>query len=125
EFVRYTAAIKNQTQSRIELENDMRKGLEREEFFLEFQPQVSLDSGRVVGMEALVRWNHPRRGVLSPGEFIPVAEDSGLIVPLGEWVLRTACSYNKKWQDDGYTPICVSVNLSMRQFRQHNLADKV
>ncbi|MFD3257704.1 putative bifunctional diguanylate cyclase/phosphodiesterase [Paenibacillus lentus] len=125
EFMRYTPAIKNQTQSRIELENDMRKGLDREEFFLEFQPQVSLDNGHVVGMEALVRWNHPRRGLLSPGEFIPVAEDSGLIVPLGEWVLRTACCYNKKWQDDGYDPICVSVNLSMRQFRQHNLVDKI
>ncbi|WP_055109029.1 putative bifunctional diguanylate cyclase/phosphodiesterase [Paenibacillus ihumii] len=125
EFMRYTAAIKNQTHSRVELENDMRKGLERDEFFLEFQPQVSLDSGCVVGMEALVRWNHPRRGLLSPGEFIPIAEDSGLIVPLGEWVLRTACRYNKKWQDEGYAPLCVSVNLSMRQFRQCNLVDKV
>lgn len=125
EFARYTASIKKRTQSRIELENDMRKGLDREEFFLEFQPQVSLETGRVVGMEALVRWNHPRKGLLSPGEFIPVAEDSGLIVPLGEWVLRTACQYNKKWQMDGYEPVCISVNLSMRQFRQHNLAEKV
>ncbi|WP_110933630.1 putative bifunctional diguanylate cyclase/phosphodiesterase [Paenibacillus bouchesdurhonensis] len=125
EFVRYTAAIKNQTHSRIELENDMRKGLERGEFFLEFQPQVSLNSGRVVGVEALVRWSHPRKGLLSPGEFIPVAEDSGLIVPLGEWVLRTACGINKKWQDEGYDPVCISVNLSMRQFRQHNLVDKI
>lgn len=125
EFIRYTAAIKNRTQSRIELENDMRRGLEREEFFLEFQPQVNLDDGRVVGMEALVRWNHPRKGLLSPGEFIPIAEDSGLIVPLGEWVLRTACGFNKKCQDEGYDPVCVSVNLSMRQFRQYNLVDKV
>ncbi|MEK4509603.1 putative bifunctional diguanylate cyclase/phosphodiesterase [Paenibacillus sp. FSL K6-2524] len=125
DFIRYTPAMKLRTQSKVELENDMRKGLDRGEFFLEFQPQVSLDSGNTVGMEALVRWNHPTRGLLSPGEFIPLAEESGLIVPLGEWVLRTACQHNKQWQDEGYEPICVSVNLSMRQFRQYNLADRV
>lgn len=125
DFMRFTPAMKLRTQSRVELENDMRKGLDRGEFFLEFQPQVSLDSERTVGMEALVRWNHPKRGLLSPGEFIPIAEDSGLIVPLGEWVLKTACQYNKQWQLKGYEPICISVNLSMRQFRQYNLADRV
>ncbi|RCX12491.1 diguanylate cyclase (GGDEF)-like protein [Fontibacillus phaseoli] len=124
-FIRYTEAMKKVTQSRVELENDMRKALERNEFFLEYQPQFSLQSGKMVGMEALVRWNHPKRGLLPPNEFIPLAEDSGLIVPLGEWVLKTACQHNKKWQLDGYEPVCVSVNLSMRQFRQYNLADKV
>lgn len=125
DFMRYNATMKQRTQLRVELENDMRKALEREEFFLEFQPQISLDTGRMVGIEALVRWNHPKRGLLPPNEFIPLAEDSGLIVPLGEWVLRMACSYNKQWQLEGYEPICVSVNLSMRQFRQYNLAERV
>ncbi|WP_178022036.1 EAL domain-containing protein [uncultured Paenibacillus sp.] len=125
DFMRYHAAMKQRTQSKVELENDMRKALEREEFFLEFQPQISLNTGKMVGMEALVRWNHPKRGLLPPSEFIPLAEESGLIVPLGEWVLKTACLYNKKWQLDGFEPVCVSVNLSMRQFRQYNLAEHV
>lgn len=125
DFARYMDFMKRATQSRVELENDMRKALEREEFFLEFQPQFSLLSGKMVGMEALVRWNHPKRGLISPSEFIPLAEESGLIVPLGEWVLRTACQHNKQWQLDGYDPVCISVNLSMRQFRQYNLADRV
>ncbi|EES71397.1 diguanylate cyclase (GGDEF) domain protein [Paenibacillus sp. oral taxon 786 str. D14] len=125
EFLRYHAAMKQRTQAKVELENDMRKALEREEFFLEFQPQIRLDTGKMVGMEALVRWNHPKRGLIPPSEFIPLAEESGLIVPLGEWVLKTACQYNKKWQMDGFEPVCVSVNLSMRQFRQYNLAEHV
>lgn len=86
---------------------------------------MSLDTGKMVGMEALVRWNHPKRGLLPPGEFIPLAEESGLIVPLGEWVLKTACQYNKQWQLAGYEPVNVSVNLSMRQFRQYNLAERI
>ncbi|MGZ7441746.1 putative bifunctional diguanylate cyclase/phosphodiesterase [Paenibacillus sp. TH7-28] len=124
-FMRYTPEMKMYTQSRVELENDMRKALEREEFFLEFQPQMSLDNGKMVGMEALVRWNHPKRGLLPPSEFIPLAEESGLIVPLGEWVLKTACEYNKMWQLAGYEPVNVSVNLSMRQFRQYNLVERI
>ncbi|WP_334073809.1 MULTISPECIES: putative bifunctional diguanylate cyclase/phosphodiesterase [Paenibacillus] len=124
-FIRYTETMKKRTQAKVELENDMRKALLRSEFFLEYQPQFSLQTGRMVGMEALVRWNHPKRGLISPGEFIPLAEESGLIVPLGEWVLRTACRDTKNWQTQGYEPVCVSVNLSMRQFRQYNLADKV
>lgn len=124
-FIRYTETMKKRTQSKVELENDMRKALLRGEFFLEYQPQFSLQTGKMVGMEALVRWNHPKRGLISPGEFIPLAEESGLIVPLGEWVLRTACRDTRNWQIQGYEPVCVSVNLSMRQFRQYNLADKV
>lgn len=76
-------------------------------------------------MEALLRWNHPKRGLVSPVDFIPIAEESGLIVPIGEWVLKTACMQNKMWQDAGYHPICVSINLSMRQFLQPNLAGKI
>ncbi|HEY4391631.1 MAG TPA: EAL domain-containing protein [Paenibacillus sp.] len=125
EFSRYVDTMKLVTQARIELENDMRKALDQEQFFLEFQPQFSLQTNRMVGMEALVRWRHPKRGIISPGDFIPIAEDSGLIVQLGEWVLKTACQYNRNWQLAGYPPICISVNLSMRQFRQYNLAERV
>lgn len=124
-MLRYSEDMKLRTQARVELENDMRKALERGEFFLEFQPQFNLVSGRMVGVEALVRWNHPKRGLLPPNEFIPIAEESGLIVPLGEWVLKTACEHNRRWQLEGFEPVCVSVNLSMRQFRQYNLAEKV
>lgn len=125
EFSRYTPSMQLHAQSRLKLENELRKGIERQEFFLEFQPQVHLDSGKVVGLEALVRWNHPVRGLISPAEFIPLAEESGLIVPLGDWVLQTACRQNKEWQLQGYDPICISVNLSMRQFRQSHLSEHV
>ncbi|MCQ4086848.1 bifunctional diguanylate cyclase/phosphodiesterase [Saccharibacillus sp. JS10] len=107
------------------LESDLRKGLERGEFYLEYQPKMSVENGRILGMEALVRWNHPRRGAISPNEFIPLAEESGLIVPLGEWVLYEACRQNKEWQNKGYEPLCMSVNLSIRQFRQVGLAEQI
>ncbi|GIP22495.1 bifunctional diguanylate cyclase/phosphodiesterase [Paenibacillus sp. J22TS3] len=125
EFSRYTPFMQLHAQSRFKLENDLRKGIERQEFYLEFQPQIHLDTGKIVGLEALVRWNHPVRGVISPAEFIPLAEESGLIVPLGDWVLQTACRQNKKWQLQGYEPICISVNLSMRQFRQSHLSEHI
>ena len=122
---RYLPSMQQKAQNRLVLESEMRRGLERNEFFLEYQPLVHLDSGQTVGMEALVRWNHPERGIVYPGEFIPVAEESGFIVQLGEWVLRQACKQNKQWQKAGYRPICVSVNLSMGQFIQTNLPDRV
>ncbi|WP_223067859.1 putative bifunctional diguanylate cyclase/phosphodiesterase [Paenibacillus caui] len=122
---RYSNFIKTRTLSRLELENDMRKGLERQEFFLEYQPQVHLDSGKMVGLEALVRWAHPKRGLMSPAEFIPIAEDCGFIVQLGEWVLRTACRQNKLWQEEGFEPVSISVNLSMRQFRDFRFVELV
>ncbi|QWU17518.1 diguanylate cyclase (GGDEF) domain-containing protein [Paenibacillus sophorae] len=122
---RYVPLIQMKAKERLKLENDLRRALEREEFFLLYQPQVRLATKELVGMEALLRWQHPKRGLVSPAEFIPIAEESGLIVPIGEWVLRTACSQNKEWQKAGYRPICVSVNLSMRQFLQPNLAGKI
>ncbi|MDO7907410.1 EAL domain-containing protein [Paenibacillus sp. JX-17] len=125
EFRRYAHSMQMKAQERLKLENDLRKGLERSEFHLVYQPRVNLASGLIVGMEALVRWNHPVRGLISPADFIPVAEESGLIVPLGEWVLREACRQNKAWQEAGYRAICVSVNLSMRQFRQSNLVETI
>lgn len=125
EFRRYVPAMQTKAKERLKLENDLRRALENNEFYLVYQPQVELVTEEIVGMEALLRWNHPKRGNVSPVEFIPVAEESGLIVPIGEWVLRTAILQNKQWQDAGYQPICVSINLSMRQFLQPNLDGKI
>lgn len=122
---RYIPAMQMKAKERLKLENDLRRALERNEFYLVYQPQVLLETEEIVGMEALLRWNHPKRGLVSPVDFIPIAEESGLIVPIGEWVLRTACQQNKTWQNAGYRPICVSINLSMRQFLQPNLAGKI
>ncbi|MEK3770946.1 EAL domain-containing protein [Paenibacillus sp. FSL R7-0048] len=125
EIRRYIPAMQMKAKERLKLENDLRRALERNEFFLVYQPKVLLETEEIVGMEALLRWNHPKRGLVSPAEFIPLAEESGLIVPIGEWVLKTACLQNKKWQLAGYVPICVSINLSMRQFLQPNLAGRI
>lgn len=110
---------------RMMLETSMRKALEREEFFLVYQPQVDARSGRIIGMEALLRWQHPDLGLLGPDKFIYLAEDNGFIIPIGEWVLRTACKQNKAWQDAGLTPVRVAVNLSGKQFGQQRLDDMI
>lgn len=109
---------------RLELETQLRKALQQEEFILFYQPQVDMH-GQIRGMEALVRWEHPVWGIISPQKFIPLAEETGLIVQLDEWVLKTACRQNKEWQEQGFPPIPVSVNLSMRQFQQKNLVDHI
>ncbi len=125
-FQRYASAMQMRAHERLQLENDLRRALENEEFSLVYQPRVHLQSGELTSLEALVRWNHPHRGMVMPGDFIPVAEESGLIVPLGEWVLREACLQNKQWQELGYPPIPISVNLSMRrQFQQKKLVDVI
>ncbi|MEC0368722.1 putative bifunctional diguanylate cyclase/phosphodiesterase [Paenibacillus chibensis] len=121
----FVPSMQRKAKERLKLENDLRKALERSEFYLEYQPLVHLETTEIVGMEALLRWKHPKRGNVPPQEFIPLAEENGLIVPLGEWVLRTACQQNKRWQEAGYKPICVSINLSMRQFLQPQLADQI
>jgi diguanylate cyclase (GGDEF)-like protein len=106
---------------RLEVESRLRKAIENEEFFLRYQPQVDLDGGRISGMEALIRWNDPKRGEVPPDEFIPVAEELGLIVPIGEWVFRTACRQLKRWEQDGVAPASVSINISPRQFMSRKL----
>ncbi|MBF0421361.1 MAG: EAL domain-containing protein [Magnetococcales bacterium] len=121
----YKATMGEQADRRLKLERNMRLGLEREEFVLYYQPKVSLTSGKVVGMEALVRWQPPKGGMVSPGEFIPVAEETGLILPLGEWILKTACEQNRIWRDAGHDRLRMAVNLSVRQFRQRDLFDRV
>nr|WP_255807394.1 EAL domain-containing protein [Cohnella mopanensis] len=110
---------------KLTIQHEMRTALQNQQFILHYQPQYDLASGQIVGMEALIRWNHPEKGLIPPGEFIPAAEESGIIVPLGDWVIEEACRQNKAWQDAGMPKIPVSVNLSMRQFSQRNLTDKV
>jgi diguanylate cyclase (GGDEF)-like protein len=111
---------------RLELENDLRRALERQEFCLYYQPIVELATGELAGWEALVRWQHPEQGLVPPGEFIPIAEETGLIVPIGEWVLQEACRQAREWQDQaGACRRVMSVNLSGRQFQQPSLVDDV
>ena len=106
---------------RLEIESRLRKAIDNEEFFLRYQPQVELDSGRISGMEALIRWNDPQKGEIFPKDFIFVAEELGLIVPIGEWVFRTACRQLRHWQDEGLPAITVSINISPRQFMSRRL----
>jgi diguanylate cyclase (GGDEF)-like protein/PAS domain S-box-containing protein len=121
----YTPVMNAKAFERMTLENSLRKALEREEFTLYYQPQVDLGNGCIMGMEALLRWEHPDMGLVSPAQFIPMAEETGLIVSIGEWVLRTACEQNKKWQEMGYENMKVAVNLSARQFQEQDLVQMV
>jgi len=121
----YTPAMNEAAQSRLNLERHLRNALERNEFVLHFQPQVDLRTGQIAGVEALVRWHHPELGMVAPGTFIGLAEETGLIVPLGEWVMRTACAENAAWQRDGLPPVRVAVNLSARQFAQKSLVQSI
>ncbi len=121
----YTPATDTQMFERLALESSLRKALERQEFFLHYQPKFNITTGRVTSVEALVRWHHPDMGVVMPTQFIPLAEETGLIAPLGEWVLRTACAQNKAWQDAGYPAMRIAVNISHRQFKLGNLAEVV
>jgi diguanylate cyclase (GGDEF)-like protein/PAS domain S-box-containing protein len=117
----YTADMNALALARLALENQLRWALERKEFRVYYQPQVSINTGQITGMEALVRWQHPELGLVSPSEFIPLAEDTGLIAPIGEWVLRAACAQTRAWHDCGFKSLRVSVNLSPRQFQQPDL----
>ncbi|MDG0811396.1 putative bifunctional diguanylate cyclase/phosphodiesterase [Cohnella rhizosphaerae] len=102
---------------KMKLEHELRRAIERSQFKLSYQPKVELRTERIIGMEALLRWEHPELGIVSPAEFIPVAEETGQIVAIGNWVLERACEQNKAWQDKGYPPLCISVNVSVRQFQ--------
>jgi diguanylate cyclase (GGDEF)-like protein len=113
------------TADKIEFEHDLRHALINGELSLNYQPQVSCITGEVIGMEALLRWNHPRRGSIAPAQFIPLAEATGLIVPIGEWAIRTACHEGRELQDTLGRELVIAVNLSPRQFRQKNLAAQV
>ncbi|MGC5327472.1 EAL domain-containing protein [Brevibacillus sp. SYSU BS000544] len=110
---------------RLEMEHYLRKAIEREEFILYYQPVYHIITGNITSMEVLIRWQHPTIGMVSPGEFIPIAEETGLIIPIGEWVLRTACRQNKLWQEQGLPKIPIAVNLSPFQFQQQNIIHQV
>lgn len=124
-FEFHSPALKAAALERLTLEDSLRKALRQGELLLHYQPVVELQTGEITGMEALVRWHHPELGLILPEEFIPLAEETGLIVPIGEWVLRAACQQAKAWQKAGFKRLFVSVNLSVRQFQQGNLVSKV
>ena len=124
EFCFFSPAMNAHVYERVQMENRLRRALANGEFVLEYQPEVDIASGRTVGVEALIRWRDPERGLLPPEQFIPAAEESGLIVPIGQWVLREACRQARQWRDQGY-PVVVAVNLSNVQFIHNNLVHYV
>jgi len=121
----YTEAMNAIVSERLALTNKLRRAVERNELFLHYQPLVDVQSNQFFGTEALVRWRHPELGIVSPAKFIPLAEETGMIVAIGEWVLRTACMQNKAWQDAGLPRIAVAVNISARQFREKGLVQTI
>ncbi|MDX1775200.1 MAG: EAL domain-containing protein [Desulfobulbales bacterium] len=121
----YTADMNTRAFEFLLLESGLRKALDNDELVVFYQPIISLENDKLVGMEALLRWQHPEKGMISPGDFIPLAEETGLIEPIGNWVLRAACTQNKKWQDAGYPPVKVAVNMSARQFNKKNIAEQI
>jgi diguanylate cyclase (GGDEF)-like protein/PAS domain S-box-containing protein len=124
-FCFYSSDMDADAARRLGLEAALREALPRNELSVVYQPQISLESGNMIGMEALLRWNNPRFGTVSPAEFIPIAEENGMILPIGEWVLRTACLQTRQWLDLGLASLRIAVNLSARQFRQPRLTDVV
>jgi len=125
QYVHSSPVLKSKVADTMKLHNQLYRALERNELELYYQPQVCCDTSQIVGIEALIRWNHPEVGMVLPGVFIPIAEQSGLILSIGEWVMRTACSQNKAWQEAGYQKIRVGVNLSVREFHNHDIINQV
>jgi EAL domain-containing protein (putative c-di-GMP-specific phosphodiesterase class I) len=121
----FTEDMNAQSVERLTLESSLRSALAKEQLFLMYQPQMDIATGRITGLEALLRWQHPELGLVSPDRFIRIAENSGLIVPIGEWVLRTACSQARKWQDEGIPAVSVAVNVSAVQFRQESFGEVI
>jgi diguanylate cyclase (GGDEF)-like protein len=119
----YTPALNAQTGERLKMEAMLRRAVERHEFVLHYQPKVETATGRIIGVEALIRWNSKELGLIPPGQFIPLAEETGVIEAIGDWVIKTACAQSKAWQDQGLPPLLMSVNLSPRQLRQQNLVE--
>lgn len=125
EYRFYTADMHVKASKRFELETSLRHAIDNHEFLLHYQPRVAIDSLQIVGVEALVRWQHPELGLVPPLDFIPLAEETGLILPIGEWVLREACRQNREWQNKGFPRMRIGVNISARQFQQQHLAETV
>jgi diguanylate cyclase (GGDEF)-like protein len=124
-FQFYTAEMNRLVNERLNLEHDLRRALQKQELLLHYQPRINLVTGNVDGVEALVRWMHPERGLVMPDRFIPLAEETGLIVQIGEWVLRQACEQSREWRKAGLPRVAMAVNLSARQFREENLVKRV
>ena len=124
-FQFFTEQMNRRVQFHFDMEKDLRLALERNEFQLYYQPQVSLLDHRLTGLEVLLRWRHPQRGMVSPAEFIPIAEESGLIVPIGSWVLQTACVQARAWRSEGLANVPMAVNLSIRQLRDRTLISQL
>ncbi len=125
QYVLCSQSIKNRVLETMKMSNHLFHALERKEFEVYYQPQINCGTNLIVGAEALIRWNHPELGMVMPGMFIPIAEQTGLILPIGEWVLRTACIQAKVWQNAGYPRIRMGVNLSIRQFQNHDITGEV
>jgi diguanylate cyclase (GGDEF)-like protein len=121
----YSESMNALRAERFTVENKLRKALDQNEFMLFYQPQIDISTGKIIGVEALIRWLQPDLVLIKPGEFIPLAEETGLIIPIGEWVLRTACAENRAWQKEGLQPIRMTVNVSSIQFRQDNFVETV
>lgn len=121
----YSEEWNNSSYERLKLQHEIHRAIQKHEFELYYQPQYDLVQGKIVGVEALIRWNHPTKGMLSPIHFIPLAEESGLIVPIGEWVIREACRQNKEWLDEGLPIVPVAVNLSIRQFIRNDMSAQI
>ncbi|GBG13060.1 diguanylate cyclase [Novimethylophilus kurashikiensis] len=124
-FEFFTSSMTETAMRRMELESQLRQALERQEFLLYYQPQADLKTGQLIGLEVLLRWQHPKLGVISPGEFIPILEETGLIVPIGEWILKTACQQTTQWSELGLPQLRIAVNLSARQFDRQDLGQVV
>ena len=124
----FDATIENNTLEILEIETDLRIALERQEFYLNYQPVIALDTGKIEGFEALIRWNHPKKGFISPAKFIPIAEQTNLILPLGMWILNSACLQIRQWQDllqGKNLDFTVSINISGKQFEQEDFIDQL
>jgi diguanylate cyclase (GGDEF)-like protein len=121
----FDSVMNEKALERVVLESKLRKAIESKDFILHYQPQIEINSGETVGLEALLRWEEKEIGLIPPGQFIPLAEDTGLIVPIGEWVLHAACLQNRLWQDKGLNPVNIAVNVSLRQFKQNDFVDNV
>lgn len=124
-FQFYSKQKNTHTTARLDLETRLRRALERDQLVLHYQPQVLAKTGGIIGLEALIRWQDPETGLVPPNKFIPIAEESGLILPIGEWVMQTACNQAASWQKNGFKPMKMSVNLASDQFRQHNFTQNV
>lgn len=125
QYVLCTPHMRNIVSEMMRLSNKLYRAMERQQLEVYYQPQVDCQTGGITGMEALLRWNHPELGMVSPAKFIPLAEQTGLVIPIGEWILRTACTQAKQWQEEGLDRVKLGVNLSLKQFQNHDIVAQV